>query len=51
MLGVLDTRIRAIIAENLITAEKIGRALVIRESDLLKFEKKPHGRPKKKDQR
>jgi len=47
-LNVTAIRIRQLINEERLPAEKVGRDYVIREADLKLVENRPTGRPKKK---
>jgi excisionase family DNA binding protein len=50
LLGVTAPRVRQMILEGKLPAEKFGRELMIRESDLTLVENRPSvGRPKKAD--
>jgi len=48
VLGVTPARIRQLVLEGKLPAEKFGRDLMIKESDLAKVSDRPMGRPTKK---
>jgi excisionase family DNA binding protein len=48
ILGIHQSRVRVLIREGRLPAQKLGRAWVILEKDLKKLKILKHGRPKKK---